>query len=46
MSEHRYLTFSIGVAALAMLPAGNSLAQTPVATPDWTFAGNVGLFSR
>ena len=41
---------SIAIVALAGLTAGGALAQTPAPStppePDWTFSGNLGLFSE
>jgi uncharacterized protein (TIGR02001 family) len=47
--NHKHRFRRIGVAlALAAMSAGSALAQTPApaAEPDFTFTGNVGLFSQ
>jgi uncharacterized protein (TIGR02001 family) len=57
MTPKLRLTSSVAAALLAALCAGGALAQTPPAPapaaaptpapePDWTFTGNVGLFSQ
>jgi len=55
MIEKRSLRSSLAAAALAAAFAGSAWAQTPAPAPaaaapapepDWTFTGNVGLYSQ
>ena len=47
MARHKHLPSTLAALAVASLVSTTVLAQAPAApAPDWTFAGNLGLYSQ